>query len=161
LIAALQEAASARLGFPNAEITVADGRARAADGRELPLAAFAGLAVDGDFLTEDRSYSYGSHACYVAVDPRTRRAEILDYVAIEDIGRAINPKIVHGQAIGALVQGLGGAFLDHLVYDEDAQLVSGSLADYLAPLATDFPNIRAVTLELRRSRNNPLGAKGA
>ena len=87
--------------------------------------------------------------------------EILDYVAIEDIGRAINPAVVHGQAIGALVQGLGGVFLDHLIYDADAQLLNTSLAEYLVPVASDFPNIRAITLELRRSQTNPLGAKGA
>jgi carbon-monoxide dehydrogenase large subunit len=87
--------------------------------------------------------------------------EILDYVAIEDVGRAINPHIVHGQAIGALVQGLGGVFLEHLVYDQDAQILNASLADYLVPLASDFPNVRAITMELRRSKTNPLGAKGA
>jgi carbon-monoxide dehydrogenase large subunit len=97
----------------------------------------------------------------VAVDARTGRVEILDYVAIEDVGRAINPHIVHGQAIGALVQGLGGVFLEHLVYDQDAQILNASLADYLVPLASDFPNVRAITMELRRSKTNPLGAKGA
>jgi carbon-monoxide dehydrogenase large subunit len=82
-------------------------------------------------------------------------------VAIEDIGRAINPAVVHGQAIGALVQGLGGVFLDHLIYDAEGQLLNTSLAEYLVPVASDFPNIRAITLELRRSKTNPLGAKGA
>jgi carbon-monoxide dehydrogenase large subunit len=68
---------------------------------------------------------------------------------------------VHGQAIGALVQGLGGVFLEHLVYDQDAQILNASLADYMVPLASDFPNVRAITMELRRSKTNPLGAKGA
>ena len=70
----------------------------------------------------------------------------LDYVAIEDVGRAVNPHIVHGQAIGALVQGLGGVFLDQLLYDGDAQILNTSLADYLVPLACDFPNVRAITM---------------
>jgi carbon-monoxide dehydrogenase large subunit len=95
------------------------------------------------------------------VDPRTGHVEILDYVAIEDVGRAINPHIVHGQAIGALVQGLGGVFLDQIIYDDEAQILNASLADYLVPLASDFPNVRAITMELRRSNTNPLGAKGA
>ena len=86
---------------------------------------------------------------------------MLDYVAVEDVGRAVNPAIVHGQAMGALVQGLGGVFLDHLIYDQDAQLLNASFADYLLPTCTDFPNIRGVTLELRPSPSNPLGAKGA
>ncbi len=82
-------------------------------------------------------------------------------MAIEDVGVAINPHIVHGQAIGALVQGLGGVFLDQIMYDRDAQMLNASLADYLVPLATDFSNVRAITMELRRSKTNPLGAKGA
>ena len=95
------------------------------------------------------------------MDARTGHVDILDYIAIEDVGVAINPHIVHGQAIGALVQGLGGVFLDQIMYDHDAQMLNASLADYLVPLATDFSNVRAITMELRRSRTNPLGAKGA
>ena len=104
---------------------------------------------------------YGAHAAHVAVDPRTGHVQVVDYLSIEDVGRAVNPGIVHGQAIGAAVQGLGGVFLEHLIYDENAQLLNASLADYLLPLATDFPNVRGVTLELRPSPSNPLGAKGA
>ena len=59
------------------------------------------------------------------------------------------------------MQGLGGAFLEHLVYDEQGQFLTGSLADYLVPTASDFPNIRAVVLEDHPSPINPLGAKGA
>ena len=117
--------------------------------------------MEGTFATTIRTYSYGAHACHVAVDPRTGHVDILDYVAIEDVGVAINPHIVHGQAIGALVQGLGGVFLDQIIYDADAQMLNASLADYLVPLATDFSNVRAITMELRRSKTNPLGAKGA
>ncbi len=94
-------------------------------------------------------------------NPRTGHVDILDYVAIEDVGVAINPHIVHGQAIGALVQGLGGVFLDQIMYDRDAQMLNASLMDYLVPLSTDFSNVRAITMELRRSKTNPLGAKGA
>jgi carbon-monoxide dehydrogenase large subunit len=68
---------------------------------------------------------------------------------------------VHGQSLGAVVQGLGGVFLDHLIYDADAQLLNASLADYLLPTATDFPNVRGVTMQLCLSPSNPLGAKGA
>jgi carbon-monoxide dehydrogenase large subunit len=95
------------------------------------------------------------------VDPKTGRVELLDYVAVEDVGRIINPLTLHGQAVGAIVQGLGGAFLEHFVYDQDGQLLTGSFADYLLPTASDFPRIRAVALEERPSPTNPLGAKGA
>src|SRR5439155_15466202 len=60
-----------------------------------------------------------------------------------------------------VVQGLGGAFLEHLVYDDEGQFLTGSLADYLVPTASDFPNIRAVVMESHPSPINPLGAKGA
>jgi carbon-monoxide dehydrogenase large subunit len=63
--------------------------------------------------------------------------------------------------IGSLVQGLGGAFLEHLVYDEQGQLLTGSLADYLLPTASDFPNLRAIVMDKHPSPINPLGAKGA
>ena len=160
LLAAIRAAAKERLGFPNEEIEIADG-AVSAGAKRASFADFAGLEVEGTFATTIRTYSYGAHACHVAVDPRTGHVDILDYVAIEDVGVAINPHIVHGQAIGALVQGLGGVFLDQIMYDRDGQMLNASLADYLVPLATDFSNVRAITMELRRSKTNPLGAKGA
>jgi carbon-monoxide dehydrogenase large subunit len=160
LLAAIRTAATQRLGFPNEEIEIANGEVTAG-GKRASLSDFAGLEVEGSFATTTRTYSYGAHACHVAVDPRTGHVDILDYVAIEDVGVAINPHIVHGQAIGALVQGLGGVFLDQIMYDRDAQMLNASLADYLVPLATDFSNVRAITMELRRSKTNPLGANGA
>ena len=133
----------------------------APDGRSLALAAFAGTSAEADYASNKRTYSYGAHAAHVAVDPKTGQVELLDYVAVEDVGRIINPLTLHGQTVGAIVQGLGGAFLEHFVYDEDGQLLTGSLADYLLPTASDFPRIRVVALEEKPSPNNPLGAKGA
>jgi len=66
---------------------------------------------------------------------------------------------LHGQVIGSTVQGLGGAFMENLVYDANGQLLSGNLADYLIPSATDFPRIRAISLQHRPSPTNPLGVK--
>jgi carbon-monoxide dehydrogenase large subunit len=160
MLAAIRAAARERLGFPNEEIEIAGGEV-SAGGKRAAFSEFAGLQVEGSFATTTRTYSYGAHACHVAVDPRTGHVDLLDYVAIEDVGVAINPHIVHGQAIGALVQGLGGVFLDEIVYDTDAQMLNASLMDYLVPLSTDFSHVRAITMELRRSKTNPLGAKGA
>ena len=160
LIAAVEAAARRRFGLPNDEIVIADGVVSAGTQR-ASLAEFAGTKADGTFSTTIRTYSYGAHACHVTVDARTGEVEVLDYVAIEDVGRAINPHVVHGQAIGALAQGLGGVFLDEIIYDADGQILNTSLAEYLVPTASDFPNLRAVTMELRRSKTNPLGAKGA
>ncbi len=134
---------------------------RGPDRQSLPLAAFAGTAAEATYASNKRTYSYGAHAAHVAVDPKTGHVELLDYVAVEDAGRIINPLTLHGQVVGAIVQGLGGAFLEHFVYDQEGQLLTGSFADYLMPTASDFPHIRAIALEERPSPNNPLGAKGA
>jgi carbon-monoxide dehydrogenase large subunit len=169
LLAEIRRGAAGQLGCAAEDTIIGDGQAKAPDGRAVAFGALAGKAraagqpivVEATFANTKRTYSYGAHAAHVAVDDRTGHVEVLDYVAIEDVGRAINPAIVHGQAIGALVQGLGGVFLDHLIYDSEAQLLNASLADYLLPTASDFPNVRGVTLELRPSPTNPLGAKGA
>jgi aerobic carbon-monoxide dehydrogenase large subunit len=120
-----------------------------------------GAEAMATFEQSKRTYTYGVHLAHVAVDPETAQVEVLRYLSVEDIGRAINPLIVHGQAIGAAVQGLGAAFLDEFKYDEEGQLLTGTLADYLLPLATDFPSVEALTLENSPSRLNPLGVKGA
>jgi aerobic carbon-monoxide dehydrogenase large subunit len=119
------------------------------------------VEANGSYFSTGLTFSYGAHAAYVAVDPRTGAVEILDYYAAEDIGVAINPLVVHGQLIGAIVQGLGGAFLDHLIYDEDGQFLTGTLADYLVPTATDFPKVRGETYGEKLASTNPLGVKGA
>src|SRR5258708_28125618 len=97
----------------------------------------------------------------MGVDTGIGQVKVIDYLSVEDVGRIINPSTLHGQAIGSIVQGLGGVFLEHLVYDENGQLLTGSFADYLMPTASDFPNIRSITLELKPCPNNPLGVKGA
>ena len=128
---------------------------------ELKELADKAIAFEATFHNTKHTYTYGSHVVHVAVDAETGHIDIVDYVAIEDAGRIINPLTLHGQAIGSIVQGLGGALLEHFVYDEEGQMLSGSLADYLVPLAIDFPNIRSSSIELRPSPNHPLGAKGA
>ena len=119
-----------------------------------------GRSAEGTFANHHHTYAYGAAAAHVAVDPRTGHVKLLEYVMVEDIGRVINPLTANGQAVGAVVQGLGGVFLEHLQYDENGQLLTGSLADYLVPLASDFPNIRAIITGESPSPHNPLGAKG-
>ena len=121
-----------------------------------------GLEVEEAFNTRTgTAYASSCHAAAVAVDPDKGSVEMLRYAIAHDCGRAINPLTLHGQAIGSAVQGLGGAIMEHLCYDEAGQLLTGSLADYLIPTASDFPNIRAFVLEDHPSPINPLGAKGA
>ncbi len=160
---ALRAAAARRFGC-DADAIAFDGDALAApDGRRAAWAEFAGedIAIEANFSSGKRTYSYGAHAAHVAVDPRTGHVQLVDYLAVEDVGRIVNPLTLHGQTVGAIVQGLGGAFLEHLVYDGEGQLLTGSLADYLMPTASDFPAIRAVALEEVPAPHNPLGAKGA
>jgi len=124
-------------------------------------AAEAPLDAVGKFTTTALTYTYGAHVAHVAVDPETGATQVMKLVTVEDVGRAINPALVHGQALGSAVQGLGGTFMEELVYDEAGQLVSGTLADYALPTAADFPSIESITLEDAPSTSNPLGAKGA
>jgi carbon-monoxide dehydrogenase large subunit len=158
-------------GRPNAEIAWADGKFSRADAQaDVTLQGLAqflagrGERIDVTATFEHvgrKPFSYGTHAAHVAIDLATGETRIVDFVAVEDIGRVINPLLVHGQAIGALVQGLGGAFLEHLAYDESGQLLTATLADYLLPAAGDFPNIRGIAVEAALAEGNPLGAKGA
>ncbi len=158
---AIRAAAAARLRCAPDDVALDRGMAIGPGRSSLALEEFAGLAADGTHASNKRTYSYGAHAAYVAVDVRTGRVDLIDYVAVEDVGRIVNPLTLHGQCIGAIVQGLGGAFLEDFRYDENGQLLAGSFADYLLPTASDFPAIRAIALEAKPSPLNPLGVKGA
>jgi carbon-monoxide dehydrogenase large subunit len=163
LLDAIRASAARRLGIAPDGIRIADGVAHAPDGRSVPFAEVATekLAADGVFAGSKQTYSYGTAAAHVAVDPKTGRVELIEYVVVDDVGRIVNPETLHGQVIGGAVQGLGSTFGEHLAYDDDGQLLVGSLADYMVPLATDYPVVRAISLEQFPSPNNPLGAKGA
>jgi carbon-monoxide dehydrogenase large subunit len=158
----IRQAAAERFGCAPAAISI-DGEAVSHSGRTLPLSGLsdAPIEVEASFFNKKYTWAYGTQAAHVAVDPGTGHVKVIDYLSVEDVGRIINPLTLHGQAIGSIVQGLGGAFLEHLVYDDNGQLLTGSFADYLLPTASDFPNIRSITLELKPCPNNPLGAKGA
>jgi carbon-monoxide dehydrogenase large subunit len=160
---ALRTAAARRLNCAPDDIVLNDGFAIAPNGNTVTWAALAPerITAEGTFSNHKHTYAYGAQAVHVAVDPKTGHVEVLDLVTVEDVGRIVNPLTLKGQVIGAVVQGLGGVFLEHLVYDDDGQLLTGSFADYLLPSATDYPTIRTVLLGLHPSPGNPLGAKGA
>jgi carbon-monoxide dehydrogenase large subunit len=163
LRAAMSAEAARRLNCGAAEVALADGHATAPDGKSVSWAELAPepLSVEGAFSNHKHTWAYGAHAAHVAVDPKTGAVALIDYVAVENCGRMINPLTLKGQLVGAVVQGLGGAFMEHLAYDENGQLLTGSLADYLIPTASDFPKIRGYVMESHPSPINPLGAKGA
>jgi carbon-monoxide dehydrogenase large subunit len=164
LKAAIAAAAAKHAGCSPSEVEIGEGLAVSARGTAIPLAALGsdGVSVEGTFENpkHTHTYAYGAAAAHVAVDPRTGHVEVLEYVNVEDIGKIINPQTAAGQAVGGVVQGLGGVFLEHLQYDDEGQFLTASFADYLLPSATDFPFIKAIVLEDYPAPDNPLGAKG-
>jgi carbon-monoxide dehydrogenase large subunit len=102
----------------------------------------------------------GVHAMIVEVDPQTFMLEVLKYVVVHDCGTVINPLILSGQIHGGVAQGIGNAFYEQLVFDDDGQLLNASLADYLLPTALEVPRVEIGHL-VTVSPLNPLGIKGA
>jgi carbon-monoxide dehydrogenase large subunit len=150
------------------DLELRDGRVRVrgAPGRSLTLAELAassgdgsGLAAGGDFAPPGVTFASGAHYAVVEVDPWTGSVRVLRYLVVHDCGRVINPTIVEAQVAGGVAQGIGGALLEELVYDEDGQLLTGSFMDYLLPRSTGLPAIEVLHLETP-SRRNPLGIKG-
>jgi carbon-monoxide dehydrogenase large subunit len=107
------------------------------------------------------NYPNGCHIAEVEIDPETGAVEILRFTAVDDNGVVLNPMIVHGQAHGAIVQGIGQALMEHVVYDRDSgQLFTASFLDYAMPRADDIPSLD-VSNHVAPCRTNELGVKGA
>jgi len=102
---------------------------------------------------------YTAHVVKVAVDPETGEVRVLDYVAAQDVGRAINPAEVEGQIHGGVVQGIGWALFEGMLYDESGQLITSTLMDYALPHSQDVPAITPLLVEVP-SELGPFGAKG-
>jgi carbon-monoxide dehydrogenase large subunit len=172
--------ASHVLGAPRDQLELADGQVRvrgAAASAEstIDLAALAkkanplrgavrpgtepGLEATAYFGPDRGSTASGVHAMIVEVDPETAMVDVRRYVVVHDCGTLINPMVVEGQIQGGVAHGLGNAFYEQLVYDEQGQLLNGSLVDYLLPTALDVPKVEMAHLETP-SPFNPLGLKG-
>ena len=128
-------------------------------GYALPGGFEPGLESMKDFIPSALTYGMGCHAVEVEVDVGTCGVRILRYVVVSDSGRVINPMIVEGQIAGGTVHGIGNALLEWMGYDDQAQPLTTTLADYLLPSATDVPNIEMQFIECL-SPLNPLGVKG-
>ncbi|MEQ9692374.1 MAG: xanthine dehydrogenase family protein molybdopterin-binding subunit, partial [Bauldia litoralis] len=130
---------------PGRFIAVADVFRRAITGQGIPDGLDPGLEATAHFEPKDASFSFGTAAAVVAVDPETGEFDIERFVMVHDCGIAVNPMLVEGQVRGALVQGLGAALTEELRYDpETGQLVNGSMMDYFAPMAADVPPIELI-----------------
>ncbi|MFZ0548859.1 MAG: xanthine dehydrogenase family protein molybdopterin-binding subunit [Candidatus Promineifilaceae bacterium] len=119
-----------------------------------------GLEATNYFGPARGATASGVHACIVEVEPETMDVKVLKYVVVHDCGKVINPLILDGQIQGGVAQGLGNAFYEQLVYNENGQLLNGSFMDFLLPTALDVPRV-LIGHEETPSPLNPIGIKGA
>jgi carbon-monoxide dehydrogenase large subunit len=148
-------------GVPTARISLADlaRKANPLRGAVQP-GTEPGLEATAYFGPPMGATAAGAHALILEVDPDTCNVKIHRYVVVHDCGTVINPLILEGQVHGGVAQGLGNAFYEQLIYDENGQLLNASFMDYLLPTASDVPPI-AVGHEETPSPLNPIGVKGA
>jgi carbon-monoxide dehydrogenase large subunit len=126
---------------------------------DLPAELQGPLAAVSDQTLPVASFPYGTQICEVEVDAETGAVEIVGYTAVDDVGRAVNPMIVHGQTHGGIAQGVGQALLEHSHYDpETGQLLAASFMDYAMPRADTFPELKTVLSEVP-SPSNRLGVR--
>jgi carbon-monoxide dehydrogenase large subunit len=166
----LLETAAADIEFADGRFTVKGTNhsvglfdvARAAIERNnLPDDLRGPLAAQCDETVAEASFPYGAHVCEVEVDPQTGMVEIVAYAAVDDVGRAVNPLIIHGQVHGGIAQGVGQALIEHAAYDPDSgQILAGSFMDYAMPRADWLP-FYATELSEVPSTTHPLGIRPA
>ena len=127
--------------------------------RRLPEGLEPGLSEEAFFEPTGNTYPFGCHISMLEIDRDTGEPTLLKLIAVDDAGNLINPLIVEGQIHGGLAQGIGQAMIEEITYDEDGQLLTGSLMDYALPRATDFPRFELYST-VTPTPLNPLGAKG-
>jgi carbon-monoxide dehydrogenase large subunit len=145
-------------GTPEAALTLKE-IAKIAYSGSVPAEIGTGLEVTDFFAPPGTTFPFGADLVVVEVRADTGEVQVLRYVAVDDCGRVISPLLVDGQVHGGLAQGIGQALWEAVVYDEDGQLITGSLMDYAIPRAQDFPMFETARTETP-SPLNPLGAKG-
>ncbi len=173
VIAKAKVIASAMLEAPPESVEFSGGTFSAGGGKqvtiqEVALATFAAhnlpegaepsLDSDATFDPENFSFPHGTHLCAAEVDTETGMVRIRSYVAVDDVGKVVNPLIVDGQVHGGIAQGIGQALYEEAVYDEAGNLLTTTLADYLVPSAADLPSF--VTDRTESPAANRLGVKG-
>ncbi|HVE30765.1 MAG TPA: xanthine dehydrogenase family protein molybdopterin-binding subunit [Mycobacteriales bacterium] len=146
-------------GSPDAKTTIQEIALATFAAHNLPEGVEPTINADAVLDPENFSFPHGTHLCAVEVDTETGRPTIRKYVAVDDIGNVINPLIVEGQVHGGLAQGIAQALYEEAVYDADANLVTGTMVDYLVPSAADLPDFTTDRTETP-STTNPLGVKG-
>ncbi|MFW6034594.1 MAG: xanthine dehydrogenase family protein molybdopterin-binding subunit [bacterium] len=155
--------------FDNGKFSVRGSPDTSTTIQQMALAAFAahsypegdepGLDSEATIDPSNFSFPHGTHLCAVEVDTETGRVNIRRYVAVDDVGKVVNPQIVEGQVHGGIAQGVAQALFEEAVYDADGNLVTGSLVDYHVPAAPDLPDFRTDRTETPAT-SHPLGVKG-
>lgn len=169
IAAHLMEAAVEDIEFADGKFSVA-GTDKSKTLTDISLAAYVphnypieelepGLDETAFYDPKNFTYPGGCHICEVEIDPETGSAGVVNFTAVDDIGRVINPMIVEGQVQGGVAQGIGQALMENAAYDGQGQLVTGSFMDYTMPRAHDFPKMSVAT-ENTMCTHNPLGSKG-
>jgi carbon-monoxide dehydrogenase large subunit len=125
---------------------------------DFPAGMEPSLDSEATYDPENFSFPHGTHLCATEVDTETGMVTIRSYVAVDDIGKVVNPLIVDGQVHGGIAQGIGQALYEEAVYDEAGNLLTTTLADYLLPSAADLPSF--VTDRTESPADNRLGVKG-
>ncbi|MFJ3669357.1 xanthine dehydrogenase family protein molybdopterin-binding subunit [Streptomyces sp. NPDC090106] len=146
-------------GSPDARRTIQEVAFAAFSSHDLPDGMIPTINAEHLVDPDNFSYPHGTHLCAVEVDTETGRTRIRSYVCVDDVGRVVNPMIVEGQVHGGLAQGIAQALYEEAVYDDQGNLVSGTMADYLVPSAADLPEFTTDRTETPAT-SNPLGAKG-
>ena len=127
--------------------------------KEIPPDTEPGLSATYFFEPKNFTFPFGTHICVVEIDKDTGETKITKYVAVDDCGKVINPLLVDGQVHGGIVQSIGQALYEEVVYDEQGQLITGELMDYAVPKASQLPWLETDRTETP-SPVNPLGVKG-
>jgi carbon-monoxide dehydrogenase large subunit len=146
-------------GVPRKGFTIQQLAQESRETKNLPKGMEPGLIADSQFEPDNFTFPFGTHICVVEVEPQTGGIEIKKYIAVDDCGKVINPLLVDGQIQGGIVQGMGQALFEEVIYDENGHLLTGTLMDYALPRAADLPRLNLARTETP-TPVNPLGIKG-
>ncbi len=146
-------------GSPDKGLTIAEIAGAAYVTMDMPDGMEPGLETTTFYDPENFVFPFGAHACITEVDVETGKVDIVRYVAVDDCGPAINPKLIDGQIHGGITHGIGQALYERIHYDDDGQLVTGTFVDYALPSAADVPSFETDRTETP-SPVNSLGVKG-
>jgi carbon-monoxide dehydrogenase large subunit len=146
-------------GAPGSVLSWAQLAQAAADDARRPAEMAPGLTAENDFETPDATYPFGTHLAVVEVDLETGSTKLVRHITVDDAGTMLNPLMVEGQVHGGIAQGVAQALYEEIAFDEDGNNVTGSLASYAMPSASDLPMYETERTQTPTFRN-PLGAKG-